>query len=212
MSRRAPLSLLIPSVLLAAGLLAAGEHNRNIDLPLEVSAGAAAELHQADANIALDRARQLELAEHLAAKTAAATRYFEALAAQDAARAAQRAQEARSRLRAASAAPATVSRSAGTGGATGAVNGHPCGGDLPPCWVLRRETGGTGSPTAWNPTGCYERSTGHRGCGGKWQFSWSTWARYGGYETANLAPEADQDAKARLTWAGGRGCSHWAAC
>lgn len=80
-----------------------------------------------------------------------------------------------------------------------------CGGDLPPCWVMQRESGG--SITAVNPTGC-----GGRGCYGKWQFDPRTWASFGGYSNAHLAPESVQDDKARQLWAGGRGCSHWAAC
>ncbi len=76
-----------------------------------------------------------------------------------------------------------------------------CGGSLPPCYVMRRESGG--NIRAQNP-----RST----ASGKWQFLDSTWARYGGYAKARHAPESVQDAKARLLWAGGRGCSHWNAC
>lgn len=76
-----------------------------------------------------------------------------------------------------------------------------CGGTLPPCYVMRRESGG--NIRAQNP-----RST----ASGKWQFLDSTWARYGGYAKARHAPESVQDAKARLLWAGGRGCSHWSAC
>ena len=76
-----------------------------------------------------------------------------------------------------------------------------CGGDLPPCWVMMRES--RGDIHAQNP-----RST----ASGKWQFLDSTWAGYGGYRKARYAPEATQDAKARALWAGGRGCSHWSAC
>lgn len=88
---------------------------------------------------------------------------------------------------------------------TGSVNGYPCGGDLPPCWVLRRES--NGNPRAVNARGC-----GGRSCGGLWQFDPRTWANFGGYPRAELAPPDVQNAKARLLWAGGRGCSHWAAC
>lgn len=76
-----------------------------------------------------------------------------------------------------------------------------CGGDLPPCWVMMRES--RGDIHAQNP-----RST----ASGKWQFLDSTWAGYGGYRKARYAPEQVQDAKARQVWAGGRGCSHWSAC
>lgn len=76
-----------------------------------------------------------------------------------------------------------------------------CGGDLPPCYVMARESGG--SLTARNP-----RSS----AAGKWQFLASTWDGYGGYASAADAPERVQDDKARALWAGGRGCAHWSAC
>lgn len=76
-----------------------------------------------------------------------------------------------------------------------------CGGDLPPCYVMMRESGG--NIRAQNPTSS---------ASGKWQFIASTWAGYGGYAEAYLAPESVQDAKARELWAGGAGCGHWSAC
>lgn len=76
-----------------------------------------------------------------------------------------------------------------------------CGGPLPPCWVLARES--RGDIRAENP---------HSTASGKWQFLRGTWARFGGYLTAGAAPEAVQDAKAIQVWAGGRGCAHWSAC
>lgn len=76
-----------------------------------------------------------------------------------------------------------------------------CGGSLPPCYVMRRESGG--NIRAQNP-----RST----ASGKWQFLDSTWRRHRGYAKARHAPEWVQDERARQLWAGGRGCSHWSAC
>ena len=79
-----------------------------------------------------------------------------------------------------------------------------CGGSLPPCYVMMRES--RGNIRAQNP-----RST----ASGKWQFLDSTWRRIpgtGGYAKARHAPEHVQDAAARWLWAGGRGCSHWSAC
>ena len=76
-----------------------------------------------------------------------------------------------------------------------------CGGDLPPCWVMMRES--RGDIRAENP-----RST----ASGKWQFLDGTWGGYGGYAHASHAPEQVQDERARQLWAGGRGCSHWSAC
>lgn len=78
---------------------------------------------------------------------------------------------------------------------------YPCGGDLPPCYVKMRESGG--DYNARNPT-----ST----ASGAWQFLDSTWAGFGGYPRAYLAPPEVQDERARQLWDGGRGCSHWSAC
>jgi len=85
--------------------------------------------------------------------------------------------------------------------APGQVNGHACGEPLPPCWVLRRESGGDIRST--DP-----RST----ASGKWAFLNGTWGNFGGYHRAMYAPESVQDEKARLLWNHGRGCSHWSAC
>ena len=76
-----------------------------------------------------------------------------------------------------------------------------CGGNLPPCFVMNRESGG--NIRAQNPSSS---------ASGKWQFIDSTWAGFGGYARAYLAPESVQDAKAAQMWAGGAGCSHWSAC
>ena len=98
------------------------------------------------------------------------------------------------------------------------MGNRTCGGDLPPCYVMNRESGG-GYINLWNG-GCV-LAPGYTGrispCGtssasGKWQFIRKTWGRYGGYLNAADAPESVQDAKARQIWNGGRGCSHWQAC
>lgn len=97
-----------------------------------------------------------------------------------------------------------------------AAFGHgACGGTLPPCWVLRRES--KGNIRAVNPRGC-----GGRGCYGKWQFDPKTWLgcwgrscvglTYKGYARADEAPEDVQDDRAREIWNGGRGCDQWDAC
>lgn len=91
-----------------------------------------------------------------------------------------------------------------------------CGGSLPPCATMRRESGG--DLRIWNG-GCYA-PVGHRGsspCGsssasGKWQFVRGTWANFGGFLNAADAPESLQDQKAVIVWAGGKGCGHWNAC
>lgn len=76
-----------------------------------------------------------------------------------------------------------------------------CGGDLPPCYVMERES--RGDIRAENPV-----ST----AAGKWQFIDGTWDGYGGYSHASDAPEDVQDQKARELWDGGNGCGHWSAC
>lgn len=76
-----------------------------------------------------------------------------------------------------------------------------CGGDLPPCWVMMRESGG--DIHAYNPTGCANDRLGP-GCFGKWQCSRST--------CDGTGTEEEQDAEARRVWDGGRGCHHWSAC
>lgn len=84
---------------------------------------------------------------------------------------------------------------------TGTVNGYPCGGDLPPCYVLYRES--RGNPTAQNPVSS---------ASGLWQFVHGTWGHYRGFYEAKYAPWQVQNERARTVWAGGRGCSHWRAC
>lgn len=90
--------------------------------------------------------------------------------------------------------PAPAPAPAGVASASGA-----CGGDLPTCCIMMRES--HGNPGAVNPSS---------GASGKWQFMYGTWNHYMGYETAAAAPEWVQDAKARELWAGGAGASHWA--
>jgi hypothetical protein len=78
---------------------------------------------------------------------------------------------------------------------------YPCGGDLPPCYVKMRESGG--DYNAQNPSSS---------ASGAWQFLDSTWNGFGGYARAAYAPPDVQDARAREVWAGGAGCSNWSAC
>lgn len=92
-----------------------------------------------------------------------------------------------------------------------APDGHPCGGDLPPCYVMQRESGG--NPNAYASSGC------HGPCYGKWQFDARTWIAVSAqHPELNLpadptaATETQQDAAARALWANGAGCSHWSAC
>lgn len=76
----------------------------------------------------------------------------------------------------------------------------PGGGSLPPHHVMMCES--KGSLTARNPSGA----------AGKWQIMPGTWNGYGGYASADQAPESVQDAKARELWQNGAGASHWRAC
>lgn len=91
-----------------------------------------------------------------------------------------------------------------------AGGGGACGGALPPCWVMQRES--RGDPRIWNG-GCYDGPCpGGSWASGKWQFMPGTWGGYGNYANAADAPVELQDARAAQVWAGGAGCSHWAAC
>lgn len=83
----------------------------------------------------------------------------------------------------------------------GTVNGYPCGGKLPPCFVLYRES--RGNPTAQN-----RRSS----ASGLWQIIDRTWDGYGGYRKARHAPWRIQNERARIVWNNGKGCRHWRAC
>lgn len=117
---------------------------------------------------------------------------------------ARQAAEAAKAAKAKAAAEAEVARKAEAAKAAAAAPAQSsgrCGGNLPPCWVMQRESGG--SLTAKNPSSS---------ASGKWQFLDSTWAGYGGYAQAWQAPESVQDAKAAQLWAGGAGCGHWSAC
>lgn len=69
----------------------------------------------------------------------------------------------------------------------------------PPASVLHKES--KGDPKARNPSGA-------AGC---WQFMPGTWAGYGGYSSADQAPVAVQNERAKQVWAGGDGCRHWRA-
>lgn len=68
----------------------------------------------------------------------------------------------------------------------GIYNGYPCGGGLPNCCTLRKESGG--NPTADN----------HQGYTGLWQFSHALWGNYHGYAEAKYAPWQLQNEKARF--------------
>lgn len=82
---------------------------------------------------------------------------------------------------------------------------EPCGGDLPPCYVKARESGG--SYTAYNPNGC-----GGYSCYGAWQFSGAWAGKLGLPLDLSTATPAQQDEAARRLWANGAGCSNWGAC
>ena len=100
-----------------------------------------------------------------------------------------------------------------------------CGGPYPPCWrIYGTGTGGRGEsggdPRIWNG-GCYAPvgwaggppcPRGTSTASGGVQFARGTWARHRGYLNAADAPVWVQNEKARIVWAGGRGCSHWSAC
>lgn len=81
---------------------------------------------------------------------------------------------------------------------------YPCGGDLPSCYIVARESGG--SYSAYNPSGC-----GGNGCYGKYQFS-GAWAGKLGlpFDLSTATPQQQDDA-ARALWNHGAGASNWGA-
>lgn len=93
------------------------------------------------------------------------------------------------------------------------VSMEPCGGDLPPCYVKQRESGGN-----------YRiRNNSEPGAAcGAWQFIGSTWASVmtamgraadlDRWPEACDAPPVVQDEAAAFAWAKGAGCGHWSAC
>jgi hypothetical protein len=144
---------------------------------------------------ALAKAEEVKVWEAAAKKAAAAEAAAKEAAEKEAA--AQRAAEEQAAAEAAAARAATTTAPPPP---PAAPSGR-CGGDLPPCWVMMRESGG--NITAKNPSSS---------ASGKWQFINSTWDGFGGYAEAWMAPESVQDDKARQLWAGGSGCGHWSAC
>lgn len=85
------------------------------------------------------------------------------------------------------------------------VSLQPCGGDLPPCYVKQRESGGNYGAVNWS--GC-----GGRGCFGAWQFSGEWAGKLGLPLDLTQATPAQQDEAARILWNHGAGCSNWSAC
>lgn len=119
------------------------------------------------------------------AETAALQQFFEAVAYAQALEAAQAAEAARAHR-----------RSSGGGGAS---TGGTCAGSIPG-HVIYRES--KCDPRAVNP---------RSGAAGKYQILESTWAGYGGYATADQAPEEVQDERAAQIYAAS-GCRPWGGC
>lgn len=93
------------------------------------------------------------------------------------------------------------------------VEAAKCGGDLPPCWIMERESHGN----------IYAVNPGHAGAvfgdpgdptthaSGKWQFMPSTWGKFAGFPYAAAAPADVQNEKARELVAA-EGLAPWACC
>lgn len=71
------------------------------------------------------------------------------------------------------------------GSSTVSAPSGACGGSLPPCWIMMRESRGN------------IRAMNSSGAAGKWQIMPGTWHGFMGYASAADAPEWVQDAKAR---------------
>ena len=97
------------------------------------------------------------------------------------------------------AAQAAAGRRSGHTSADGGGGGGTCAGSIPGNIIFRE--------SKCNPMAVNSRS----GAAGKYQFLASTWNNYGGYSTADQAPESVQDEYAAGLWAAG-GCHHWNAC
>jgi hypothetical protein len=79
-----------------------------------------------------------------------------------------------------------------------------CGGDLPPCYVMQRESGG-------DPTAIGEGQCGNEDCYGKWQIHPDTAESVGYPRRMDLQPESVQDDAARAILARD-GCKAWSTC
>ena len=126
------------------------------------------------------------------------TKTNERLAAEEAAR--QRQAAARQSAQSSSSSSSSSRAPAPSGGNVSARPGI-CGGDLPPCYVVDRESGF--DPTAQNPSSS---------ASGLYQFIDSTWRSCpysGGYAKASHAPVSVQAQCARWLYAGGAGAGHW---
>ena len=145
-----------------------------------------------------EAARQAGLRRAAIAQQQAAARQAAAQAAAQQAQAAAAAQQAAAQQQAAAAAAAAAAQHPAVVGAPAGFHPGECGGALPTCCIMMRESGG--NPAAYNPSGA----------AGKWQFMPGTWAGYGGYASAAQAPEWVQDARAVQIWAGGAGAGNWA--
>lgn len=138
---------------------------------------------------------QAAIAEQLAAeKVAAEAAENEREAALARAAEVLRAQEAAARTPKTT--PTTVRRYTATTVASTPVKDYPSG-SMPPKYVSDCESGG--NPRAVNPNGHY----------GKWQFSQATWESVGGTGRPDQASEAEQDYRASILWANGKGAGNW---
>jgi hypothetical protein len=90
-------------------------------------------------------------------------------------------------------------RSSGGSGGGGGGGGGTCAGSIPGHIIYRE--------SKCNPMAVNSRS----GAAGKYQVLPSTWAGYGGYATADQAPEDVQDAWAAEAYAAA-GCRPWGGC
>lgn len=196
---RAVLAAAIAALALSLGILAITSPDPNEEASLEAAASSEAVVTPIADRASPDAGEGWHDAQAIHVAHAYATAEAQRIAEEEAAAAAAAAERRQSSSR---------RQSGGSGGGgsrggnePGTVNGRPCGGNLPPCWVLQRESGG--NPDAENPTSS---------ASGQWQFIDGTWNGYGGCAHASDCPPEVQDEKAAELWDDGNGCSHWDAC
>lgn len=153
-----------------------------------------------------EEARLAEVA-RLAAEAEAERVRLEEEAAAETRRVAARAVAAKQAQARATPTTVAISRAPTSGPPPASTGSGACGGDLPPCSVMQKESGG--NPQAVSPYGYCNGGDGR--CHGKWQFDLDTWESLGYTGLPENHSEAVQDEAARKLLARS-GCGQWSTC